>query len=104
VKHNPDRLSVATIVAYPGSDIYRWALEGKNGYKLLTSDWSDYDKYLSDSIELENMSSRMMRLLQIQMYLEVYLRNRRFLELFRLFFKEFTLLKYMIKQIFTTET
>lgn len=99
VKHNPDRLSVATIVAYPGSDIYKWANEGKHGYKLLTKDWSSYDKYLSDSLELENLSSRTMRQLQMQMYLEVYLRNLRFVDLMKMFIKNFSMSKYMLKQM-----
>lgn len=99
VKHNPERLSVATIVAYPGSDIYRWALEGKYGYKLITDDWGNYDKYLSSSLELENLSSRALRRFQIQTYLEVYLRNLRFLELVKLFIREFSLLKYVLRQM-----
>jgi len=100
VKLNPHRLSVATIVAYPGSKIYDWACEGKNGYRLLSKDWGRFDKYLSSSVELDNLSYLTMRRLQIQMYLEVYLRNYRFYELSRLLWKSwsfwFTLGRSMI--------
>ena len=84
VRLNPDILSVSRIVAYPGSDIYRWALTGEHGYRLLAADWDRFDKYLDSSIRLENLSSVMMQLFQIQMYSETYVRNFRFGELFRL--------------------
>jgi len=87
VKMNPDRLSVAIIVAYPGCEIYDWALTGENGYRLLSKDWGRFDKYLASSLELENLRYRTMRRLQFQMYLETYLRNLRFGALSRLLWK-----------------
>lgn len=84
---NPDRISVATIVAYPGSEIYTWARSGQNGYRLFSDDWSSFDKYISNSVELDNMSAGTMRRYQMQMYLETYARNLRFVELFNLFYK-----------------
>ena len=78
VRLNPERLSVAIIVAYPGTEIYSWALANKNGYRLLSQDWSRFDKYLSASVELENLPYSTMRRLQLQMYGETYLRNLRF--------------------------
>ena len=81
---NPDRLSISTIVAYPGSRIFEWAKSGKNGYRLTCDDWNKFDKYLSNSLELENLSTKKMRQLQLRMYLEVYIRNGRIRELARL--------------------
>jgi radical SAM superfamily enzyme YgiQ (UPF0313 family) len=81
---NPDRISVAVIVAYPGSKIYDWARSGGNGYRFVSQRWDRFDKYFSNSVELTNLSSRLMRRYQIQMYLETYLRNFRLSELISL--------------------
>lgn len=88
VNLNPDWISVALIVAYPGSEIYQWAQRGKNGYRLVSREWARFDKYIgSASVELESLDHRRMRRLQIRMYLETYLRNLRFRELLRLFWE-----------------
>lgn len=85
---NPDWISVALIVAYPGTQIYKWALAGECGYRLLSSDWSSFDKYLGGAtVELASLSYRRMHELQIKMYLETYLRNFRIPELIRLFWE-----------------
>jgi len=87
VRLNPHRLSVAIIVAYPGSEIFRWAKVGEHGYRLLTSDWEHFDKYLTPSVELETLSYGTMRRLQLRMYFETYLRNLRFGDLTRLIWR-----------------
>ncbi len=84
VKLNPHRLSVAVIVAYPGCDIYRWALAGKKGYRFTSREWNKFDKYFSNSIELDGLPAKLMRRYQIQMYLETYMRNYRFLDLIKM--------------------
>jgi len=78
---NPHRLSVAIITAYPGTEVYEWAGAGTKGYRLLSTSWDAYDKYLSPSVELEGLPYATMRRLQLQMYLETYVRNGRFGEL-----------------------
>ena len=87
VKLNPSRLSIAIIVAYPGCEIYDWAVKGTHGYRLLSKEWDRFDKYLSSSVELETLDYRTMRRLQFRMYLETYLRNFRVVELSRLVWK-----------------
>lgn len=84
---NPHRLSVAIITAYPGTEVYRWALAGEKGYRLLSTRWDDYDKYLFPSVELERLPYSTMRRLQLQMYLETYVRNGRFAELASMFWQ-----------------
>lgn len=80
---NPERFSFAAIVPYPGSDIYRWALADERGYHLLTRDWSLYDKYGGISVELDTLSARKIKFLQMVMLVWVYLRNLRLGDLFR---------------------
>ncbi len=78
---NPEVFSTASIVAYPGSKIYQWAINNQNGYRLTSTKWEDFDKYLHPSVELETLPLYLMKWLQIQMVLEVYIRNFRFREL-----------------------
>lgn len=87
VRLNPHRLSVAIIVAYPGSEIFRWAQAGEHGYRLLTTDWDRFDKYLTPSVELDTLSYSTMRRLQLRMYFETYLRNLRFGDLTKLIWR-----------------
>jgi radical SAM superfamily enzyme YgiQ (UPF0313 family) len=87
VSLNPNRLSVATLVPYPGSQVYRWAREGLEGYQLLSRDWADFDKYSGKSLSIDGLSSRTLRWFQARMYLETYLRNGRVMELFRMVVK-----------------
>jgi radical SAM superfamily enzyme YgiQ (UPF0313 family) len=87
VKLNPARLSVATIVPYPGSQVYAWARSGEMGYRLVSSGWGDFDKYLGACLEVEGLSYRALKRKQAQMYLEVYLRNGRVGDLGRMVFQ-----------------
>jgi anaerobic magnesium-protoporphyrin IX monomethyl ester cyclase len=88
VELNPDTLSVAVVVPYPGSDIYRWAHSGGHGYRLISEDWGQYDKYLGAPCELETLDYGTMKRLQGRMYFEVYARNARLSQLLRLIWNE----------------
>ena len=84
VKLNPDRLSVSLMTPFPGTPIQEMALRGEGGYRLLRGGWEDYDKYSSGVLELETVSLARLKRSQIACYLELYLRNRRFVDLARL--------------------
>ena len=84
MKLRPHRISVSLIVAYPGSQIFQWAEEGKYGYRMLTRDWSKFDKYLGPSLELEGLSHRELRFWQIMYYFFIYGAGCRINELFRI--------------------
>ncbi len=90
-KLNADKFSAAIIVAYPGSAIYSWAKEGALGYKLLTTEWESFDKYLSPSVELDELPYSTMKKLQIKLFLSVYLYNFRFVELATLVLKNISI-------------
>jgi radical SAM superfamily enzyme YgiQ (UPF0313 family) len=98
-KFNPEMMSVASIVAYPGSMVYEWAKNNEKGYRLLTDDWNKFDKYLSTSVELQNLSSVQIKKLQLRMYLEVYLRNFRFREVFAIVLNNLDVFKRMFSQL-----
>lgn len=72
------RISVGVMVPYPGTEVWRMAKAGLHGYKLLTEDWRDYDKYFGNALELKGLSHRHLEILQSLTYIWYYLYNLRF--------------------------
>jgi anaerobic magnesium-protoporphyrin IX monomethyl ester cyclase len=99
VRINPERFAAAVIVAYPGCKIYEWAKNNENGYRLLTHDWKRFDKYLATSVELDTIDVRSLKRLQLRLFVEVYVRNGRFFELFILILKDFPVVVSIIKSL-----
>lgn len=101
---NPDRLSVAIMTPYPGTPIYEMATSGKGGYRLLSTEWKSFDKYMGAALELETASLTRLKWIQIWCYLRLYLTNHRFLDLLRILLSQrviaFGLANNFIKQIF----
>lgn len=83
-KINPNTLSVSIMTPFPGTPIHEMALRGEGGYRLLSGGWEDFDKYSSGVLELETVSLGQLKRYQIGCYINLYVRNRRFLELARL--------------------
>jgi anaerobic magnesium-protoporphyrin IX monomethyl ester cyclase len=83
-KINPHQLSVSIMTPFPGTPIHDMALRGEGGYRLLAGGWEDFDKYSSGVLELESVSLGQLKRYQIACYVNLYARNRRFLELARL--------------------
>jgi hypothetical protein len=69
---------------FPGTPIHEMALRGEGGYRLLSGGWEDFDKYSSGVLELETVSLGQLKRYQIGCYVNLYVRNRRFVELARL--------------------
>ena len=83
-KINPNQLSVSIMTPFPGTPIHEMALKGEGGYRFLAGGWEDFDKYSSGVLELDTVSLGQLKRYQIACYLNLYLRNRRYLELARL--------------------
>jgi radical SAM superfamily enzyme YgiQ (UPF0313 family) len=83
-KINPHKLSVSIMTPFPGTPIHEMAVRGEGGYRLLSGGWEDFDKYSSGVLELETVSLGRLKRYQIECYLNMYVRNRRFGELGRL--------------------
>jgi anaerobic magnesium-protoporphyrin IX monomethyl ester cyclase len=83
-KINPHQLSVSIMTPFPGTPIHEMALRGEGGYRLLSGGWEDFDKYSSGVLELDTVSLAQLKRYQIWCYINLYVRNRRFLELARL--------------------
>jgi radical SAM superfamily enzyme YgiQ (UPF0313 family) len=81
---NPDQLSVSIMTPFPGTPIHEMAVRGEGGYRLLSTDWKDFDKYSTGALELDDLPLWRLKMYQILCYLMLYLKNGRAGELFGL--------------------
>jgi hypothetical protein len=70
---------------YPGTKVYEMALQREGGYRLLSEDWSQYDKYGGKALEVGNLSFKRLSYWQAWAMVYFYLRNFRFLDLAKFF-------------------
>jgi anaerobic magnesium-protoporphyrin IX monomethyl ester cyclase len=82
-KLNTETIAVGIMVPYPGTKIYEWANEHKFGYKLLSKEWSRYDKYGGTALEIEGLPLEKLESYQRRAYLNFYLKNFRILDLIK---------------------
>ncbi|MDO8662390.1 MAG: radical SAM protein [Candidatus Omnitrophota bacterium] len=99
VRLNTDNLAVGIMVPYPGTKIFEMAKRGEGKYKLLTQDWSMYDKYGGRALELEGLPLKELEKWQRKALLYFYVKNFRFLDLlkFIMTYKR-SILKLVIKR------
>lgn len=80
---NPDRPIFGVMVPYPGTHVAELARRGEGGYRLISTDWNDYNKQIGHAMEFEGLSRRQLESLQMWGYLKVFLANRRHRDLAR---------------------
>ena len=98
VELNTDEIAVGLMVPYPGTRIYEMAHRGEMGYRLLTEDWPDYDKYGGRALEIEGLPHEYLERQQRNVFLSLYLRNYRFLDAMKFFLTYRTGIAYIIKK------
>lgn len=82
---NTDTIAVGLMVPYPGTQIYEMARRREGGYRLLTEDWSQYDKYGGKALEVGKLTFKQLSYWQAWAMVYFYLRNFRFLDLAKFF-------------------
>ena len=87
VELNTNTIAVGIMVPYPGTEIYEMAKRGVGGYRLLSEDWSEYDKYGGKSLELKGLSYEELLKYQKRAYIKLYLKNFRFFDMLNFFWK-----------------
>ena len=87
------------MVPYPGTEIYNMIKRNEGGYKLISHDWSDFNKQVGNALELENINRRELEKLQLQAYMKFYLYNYRLLDLIKIGIKERNTLYIMLKKL-----
>ena len=86
-KLNTDMIAIGLMTPYPGTAILEMAQRGEGGYKLLTRDWSKYDKYGGKALELTGLSIKELEKWQRWGLLYFYLKNFRILDLIKFIIK-----------------
>ena len=84
---NADFTFIGTMVPYPKTGIAKIIERGEGNYKLLSKNWTTYNRQFSYVLELNNISKGDMDKLQLICMLKVYLYNLRFLELIKFTFE-----------------
>jgi radical SAM superfamily enzyme YgiQ (UPF0313 family) len=98
-KLNTDTIAVGLMVPYPGTRIYEMAQRREGGYRLLTQDWSEYDKYCAHALEIEGISYREMLKFQRRALINLYVRNFRVGDALRYFWQRKRVVRFMIKKL-----
>ncbi len=80
---NTTSIAVGTMVPYPGTAVYDMAKRGEMGYRLVSEDWSRYDKYGGGALEIEGLPQSLLAKYQRKTYLRFYVRNIRLWGLLR---------------------
>jgi radical SAM superfamily enzyme YgiQ (UPF0313 family) len=83
VKINPAIPMFGIMTPYPGTEVARMAARGEGGYRLLSTDWDEYNKQIGGAMEFASLTRAQIEWMQVKAYLLVYLRNYRFLDLVR---------------------
>jgi radical SAM superfamily enzyme YgiQ (UPF0313 family) len=78
-----DGIAVGIMVPYPGTEIWQMAKDGQYNYRLLSTDWRQYDKYFGHALEIKGFSHRQMEFFQVMTYIWFYIRRGHYIELFR---------------------
>lgn len=82
---NTYQVNFGSMVPYPGTEIYEMAMRGEGGYRHLSENWSDYDKYLADPMDMEHLTRRDLEIAQVKAYLYFYIKNLRIVSAFEFF-------------------
>jgi len=93
---NPDRISVAVMTPFPGTPIWDMARRGQNGYRLLSQDWEDFDKYGGAALELDDIGRGELELWQMLTYAALYVPNGRLADLAGLVWRHAPLAREML--------
>ena len=98
VKLNTDSIAVGLMVPYPGTRIFDLAMQGKNGYRLLSQNWAEYDKYGGKVLEIDGLPYAELVKWQQRTYLRLYIANRRFKDCFEFFWKRRKGISFVLKK------
>lgn len=78
---NPDLPMFGLMTPYPGTEVSKMAAKNEGGYKILSTDWDEYNKQIGGALAFASLTRRQIEWLQIKAYIKVYLYNLRLLDL-----------------------
>ena len=80
---NCDNIAVGIMVPWPGTRVFDLARRNSGGYRLVSMDFSRFDKYFGSVMEFENFSLSYLEFMRLKAFVCLYLKNHRFLDLVR---------------------
>lgn len=95
---NTNTIAVGLMVPYPGTRVYEMALRGAGGYRLLSEDWSQYDKYGGRALELKNLPYERLLRWQRRALINLYLKNFRLLDLIAYMWQRRSALSFFLRR------
>ena len=103
IELNTETIAVGLMVPYPGTRIYDMAIKGERGYRLVSNDWSQFDKYGGKALEIKNLPYDKLARWQKRTLIFFYIKNFRFIDIFKYFWIRkkallFFMKKYMYKK------
>ncbi len=85
IKINPTEPIFGTMVPYPGTEVARLAAKGEAGFRLLSTNWDEFNKQFNGSLEFTNISRNALEWYQIIGYVSVFIFNLRFIDFLKFF-------------------
>ncbi len=83
VRLNAEDPVFSTMIPYPGTEVAALAARGEAGYRLLSTDWDEYNMLSGRVLQFANLPSWSISVLHLFAYVSVFLWNFRFLDLVR---------------------
>jgi len=77
---NPTNAAIGIMVPYPGTEIWDLAKKGEGGYRLLSTDWNDFNKQIGNALELDHLTRFQLEVLQLYGYVKLFVSNLRVLD------------------------
>lgn len=97
---NTTEAAFGLMVPYPGTKVFELANKGEAGYLKASENWDEYRKYFGTSLEFRNFSSAELKKYQAKAYINFYIKNYRFKELFLFLYRHKRSLINFIKNKF----
>lgn len=85
IKINPTEPIFGTMVPYPGTEVAKLAAKGEAGFRLLSTNWDEFNKRFNGSLEFTNISRAALEWYQIIGFVSVFICNFRFLDFLKFF-------------------
>ena len=85
---NAEEPVISVMTPYPGTEVAALAARGEAGYRLVSTDWDDYQRHVGGgALQFANLPLWSIGALHLLAYVSVYLWNFRFLDLARFAWK-----------------
>lgn len=72
-KLKTDTTACGIMVPYPGTEIAEIVKRGEGNYKVISTDWSDFNKQIGNILELNDIPRKDLEYFQLKLYLKFYL-------------------------------